>query len=91
VLPREIADAIGRGLKVPAVAISSEEAAQHFNFLWSFGGVGCPASSALTRQRLDGAERRSVVELPISIARAPSKPELHYRANFTINPGEKQK
>jgi nucleoside-diphosphate-sugar epimerase len=49
---REIADAIGRGLKVPVVAMSPEEAAQHFGFLGFFVGVDCPASSALTRERL---------------------------------------
>ncbi len=49
---REIAEAIGRGLKVPAVSMSQEEAARHFGFLAFFVGVDCPASSALTQQRL---------------------------------------
>jgi len=49
---REIADAIGRGLKVPVVAMSIEEAAQHFGFLGFFVGVDGPASSALTQERL---------------------------------------
>jgi nucleoside-diphosphate-sugar epimerase len=49
---REIADAIGRGLKVPVVAIAPEEAAQHFGFLGFFVGADCPASSALTQERL---------------------------------------
>jgi nucleoside-diphosphate-sugar epimerase len=49
---REIADAIGRGLKVPVVAMSPEEAAQHFGFLGYFVGVDCPASSAQTQERL---------------------------------------
>ena len=49
---REIAEAIGRGLKVPAVALSPEEAAGHFGWLASFAGMDGPASSALTRQRL---------------------------------------
>jgi nucleoside-diphosphate-sugar epimerase len=49
---REIANAIGRGLKVPVVAMSREEAAQHFCFLGFFVGADCPASSALTQQRL---------------------------------------
>jgi nucleoside-diphosphate-sugar epimerase len=49
---REIAEAIGRGLKVPVVAKSPEEAAQHFGFLGFFVGVDCPASSALTQERL---------------------------------------
>jgi nucleoside-diphosphate-sugar epimerase len=49
---REVADAIGRGLKVPVVAMSAEEAAQHFGFLGFFVGVDCPASSALTQEQL---------------------------------------
>ncbi len=49
---REIAGAIGRGLKVPVVAMSAEQATQHFGFLGFFVGVECPASSALTRERL---------------------------------------
>jgi nucleoside-diphosphate-sugar epimerase len=49
---REIAEAIGRGLKVPVVAISAEQAAQHFGFLGFFVGADCPASSALTQERL---------------------------------------
>jgi nucleoside-diphosphate-sugar epimerase len=49
---REIADAIGRGLNVPVVAKSPEEAAQHFGFLGFFVGLDCPASSAQTQERL---------------------------------------
>jgi nucleoside-diphosphate-sugar epimerase len=49
---REIADAIGRGLNLPVVAKSPEEAAQHFGFLGFFVGVDCPASSAQTQERL---------------------------------------
>jgi nucleoside-diphosphate-sugar epimerase len=49
---REIAEAIGRGLKVPVVSMSHEEAAQHFGFLGFFVGVDCPASSALTQEWL---------------------------------------
>jgi nucleoside-diphosphate-sugar epimerase len=49
---REIAEAIGRGLKVPVVSKSSEEAAEHFGFLGFFAGVDAPASSALTQERL---------------------------------------
>jgi hypothetical protein len=49
---KEIAEAIGRGLKVPVVTKSPEEAAQHFGFLASFAGLDMPASSALTQQRL---------------------------------------
>jgi nucleoside-diphosphate-sugar epimerase len=49
---REIAEAIGRGLKLPIVAKSPEEAAGHFGFFGSFAGIDCPASSALTQERL---------------------------------------
>ena len=49
---REIAEAIGRGLRVPVVSKSPEEAAGHFGPLGSFVGADGPASSALTRERL---------------------------------------
>jgi nucleoside-diphosphate-sugar epimerase len=50
---REIAEAIGRGLKVPVVSKSPEEAAVHFGgFLGVFVGADAPASSALTQERL---------------------------------------
>jgi len=49
---REIADVIGRRLNVPVVAKSPEEAAAHFGWLGFFVGVDCPASSALTQERL---------------------------------------
>jgi len=49
---REIAEAIGRGLKVPVVSMSPEEANGHFGWLGLFAGMDMPASSELTRQRL---------------------------------------
>ena len=49
---REIAEAIGRGLKVPVVSKSPEEAAGHFGWLGFFVGGDAPASSVLTQQRL---------------------------------------
>src|SRR5208337_4264397 len=49
---REIAEAIGRGLKVPVVAKSPEEAGEHFGWLGVFVGADMPASSALTQERL---------------------------------------
>ncbi len=49
---REIAEAIGRGLKIPVVAMSPEEVAGHFGWLAFFAGMDMPASSALTQQRL---------------------------------------
>ena len=49
---RDIAEVIGRGLKVPVAAISPEEAAGHFGWLAMFAGLDLPASSAQTRERL---------------------------------------
>ncbi len=49
---RAIAEAIGRGLKVPVVTKSPEEAAEHFGWLGLFAGLDGPASSALTQERL---------------------------------------
>jgi nucleoside-diphosphate-sugar epimerase len=49
---RDIAEVIGRGLKVPVVAMSPAEAAAHFGWLAAFIGLDMTASSALTRERL---------------------------------------
>jgi len=49
---REIAEAIGRGLNVPVVSKSREEAADHFGWIARFFGIDGPASSAQTQQRL---------------------------------------
>jgi len=49
---REIAEVIGRGLKVPVVSLSQQEAQTHFGWLAMFAGFDMPASSAQTRQRL---------------------------------------
>jgi nucleoside-diphosphate-sugar epimerase len=49
---RDIAEVIGRGLKVPVVAMSPEEAAGHFGWLAAFAGLHLPASSAQTQARL---------------------------------------
>ena len=49
---RDIAEVVGRGLKVPVVALSPAEAADHFGWLSAFMGLDLSASSALTRQRL---------------------------------------
>src|ERR1700677_2069592 len=48
----EIAQAIGRGLKVPVVSISAEEAAEQYGFLGFFMGLDMSTSSALTQERL---------------------------------------
>lgn len=52
VTAREIAEAIGRGLKVPVVSVPSEKAAEHFGWLAAFAGLDLQASSAQTREKL---------------------------------------
>ena len=49
---RDIAEVLGRGLKVPVVALSLEEAQTHFGWLGMFAGLDLPASSAQTQERL---------------------------------------
>jgi len=49
---REIAEATGRGLKLPVVSLSPEEAQAHFGWLAMFAALDMPASSAQTRQKL---------------------------------------
>ena len=49
---RAIAEAIGRGLKIPIVSLSPDEAPGHFGWLAFFAGMDLPASSALTQERL---------------------------------------
>lgn len=49
---REIAEALGRGLKLPVVSIAPGEAAAHFGWMAMFVQLDMPASSALTQARL---------------------------------------
>jgi nucleoside-diphosphate-sugar epimerase len=49
---RDIAEAIGRGLKVPVVSLSPEEAAAHFGWLTMFASADLAASSEITRKKL---------------------------------------
>jgi nucleoside-diphosphate-sugar epimerase len=49
---REIAEAIGRRLNVPAVSKTPEEAGALLGFIGHVLGMDGPASSALTRERL---------------------------------------
>jgi nucleoside-diphosphate-sugar epimerase len=49
---REISETIGRGLNVPVVSLTPEEAAGHFGWLAPFVGRDIPASSAQTREKL---------------------------------------
>ena len=49
---REIAEVIGKGLKVPVVSLSPEKAQAHFGWLAMFASFDMPASSAQTRKQL---------------------------------------
>jgi nucleoside-diphosphate-sugar epimerase len=52
VAARDIAEALGRGLKVPVVSVSAAEASSHFGWIGMFVGIDMPASSAKTRAEL---------------------------------------
>ncbi len=49
---REIAETIGRGLKVPVVSIAPEKAGEHFGRFAHFATLDMPASSEWTRKTL---------------------------------------
>jgi nucleoside-diphosphate-sugar epimerase len=49
---RDLATAIGKGLNVPVVSKSLEEAEGHFGWFARFAGLDSPASSRLTQERL---------------------------------------
>ncbi len=49
---KDIAAAIGRGLNVPVISISPEEAQEHFGFFGFFAGRDAQTSSAQTRAKL---------------------------------------
>ncbi len=49
---REIAETIGKGLKVPAVSIPPDRADEHFGWLAHFASLDMPASSEWTRKSL---------------------------------------
>lgn len=50
---KEIAGVIGRGLGVPVVSKSEDQAADHFGWFKGFAGMDIPASSERTRERLN--------------------------------------
>jgi nucleoside-diphosphate-sugar epimerase len=50
---REIAEAIGRGLKLPTMSLFAERVGEHFGPLGLFAGLDLVASSALTQKWLD--------------------------------------
>ncbi len=49
---REIAETVGKGLKVPVISIAPEKAAEHFGWLAHFATLDMPASSEWTRKTL---------------------------------------
>jgi len=49
---RDIAEALGRGLKIPVKSISADEAQSHFGWLAMFAASDLQASSAKTRKKL---------------------------------------
>ncbi|HEX3429729.1 MAG TPA: SDR family oxidoreductase [Rhizomicrobium sp.] len=49
VTARDIAEIVGRHLKLPVVSIAPEKASEHFGMMAMFAGMDGPASSALTQ------------------------------------------
>jgi nucleoside-diphosphate-sugar epimerase len=66
----DIADVIGRHLKIPLTAISPEEATDHFGWFAPFASINNPTSSALTQKQLDWH--------PVQPALIPDLEEGHY-------------
>ena len=50
---REIAEALGKGLKIPVKSLTPEQAAEHFGHFAHFATLDMPASSEWTRDALD--------------------------------------
>jgi len=50
---KTIAEALGRGLKVPVISIKPEEVEAHFGWLSMFAGHDMPSSSTITQQKLN--------------------------------------
>jgi nucleoside-diphosphate-sugar epimerase len=75
---REIAEVIGRRLHVPVVSKSGSASADHFGWFEHFASLDCPASSALTQERL--AWRPTRASLIPDIDR-PSYFEMKQNAN----------
>ncbi|WP_377805206.1 SDR family oxidoreductase [Azospirillum sp. A29] len=49
---REIVETLARGLKIPAVSIPQDKAAEHFGWMAMFAGIDMAASSAQTQAKL---------------------------------------
>lgn len=52
---KAIAEALGRGMKLPVVSVAPDKAAEHFGWMGGFVGMDFPASSAITREKLGWA------------------------------------
>ncbi len=50
---REIAEELGRGLKMPVISVTPEQVAAQFGWMAMFAGLDLTASSAQTRRELD--------------------------------------
>jgi hypothetical protein len=50
---KAIAEALGRGLKVPVISVKAEESQAQFGWLSMFAGHDMPSSSAITREKLN--------------------------------------
>lgn len=55
---KAIAEAIGKHLNIPTMSLPPEKAAEHFGWFNSFASLDCPASSKLTRERLNWHPRQ---------------------------------
>jgi nucleoside-diphosphate-sugar epimerase len=49
---KEIAEALGRSLKLPVVTVSGDEAKEYFGWMMMFAGTDMIASSTITREKL---------------------------------------
>ena len=58
---RWIAEAIGRGLGLPAVSVAPEDAAAHFGWIGGFFALDLPASSEATRERYGWTPSRATL------------------------------
>ncbi len=50
---KDIAESIGRGLKLPVKSLSPEEAKEHFGWMLMFAAADLAASSEITRKKMD--------------------------------------
>lgn len=49
---KAIAEALGRGMKLPVAAIAPDQATEHFGWMGGFVNLDFPASSAITQEKL---------------------------------------